>query len=127
MKWTIRILQGLLAVGFLMFGGMKLSGNPDQIMAFTEGYGYSVWFMYVVGILELLIAVGLIVGFWKPKVTVWAAGLLVLNMAGAVGTHLKAGQGMGIATTPLVLLVLALVVFLGQRSLNRKHISQISV
>jgi putative oxidoreductase len=121
MKWTVRILQGLLAVGFLMSGGMKLSGSPDQIKAFTEGYGYAEWFMYIVGTVEVLMAVGLIIGFWMPRMAISAAGILAIIMAGAVATHLKAGQGMGIAMMPLVLLILALVVFLGKRSMNRRQ------
>ncbi|MBD0383805.1 DoxX family protein [Paenibacillus sedimenti] len=116
MKWTVRILQGLLALGYLMFGFMKLSGNEMQAQAFSEVYGYGVGFMYVVGAIELLAAIGLIIGFKKPRVAFYSAGVIVLTMVGAVGTHLMAGQGIGVATMPIVLLILALIVVLGRRS-----------
>lgn len=119
MKWFVRIVQGLLAVGFVMFGAMKLSGNPDQAKAFTEVYGYTVGFMYVVGAAEVLGAIGLLVGFWKPTIAVLAAGGLALTMVGAVVTHLMAGQGFGVAMFPGILLVLALAVLLGRRSSTR--------
>ncbi|WP_028402802.1 DoxX family protein [Ectobacillus panaciterrae] len=116
MKWTTRVVQGLLVIGFLMFGFMKLTGNAMQVQAFTKVYGYSVAFMYVVGALEVLGALGLLIGYWKPKLAAFASGGLVLLMAGAAFTHLKAGQGMGIAIMPLIFLVLSLLVFIGRLS-----------
>ncbi|MCR8632767.1 DoxX family protein [Paenibacillus radicis (ex Xue et al. 2023)] len=115
MKWAVRILQGLVGVMFLLTGFMKLSGNPDQIEAFNEIYGYGSGFMYVVGGIEVLLAAGLLLGFWRNKLVSVSSGALIIVMAGAVFTHLKAGQGFGIAVTPLVLLVLSLIVFLGQK------------
>jgi putative oxidoreductase len=114
MKWTTRIIQVLLVLGFLMFGFMKLSGNPMQVQAFTEIYGYRESFMYVVGTIELLAAIGLVIGFWKPRIALFSAGILTITMAGAVVTHFKSGQGMGVAATPLILLILALIVVLGR-------------
>ncbi|MEW9702501.1 DoxX family protein [Paenibacillus sp. SI8] len=114
MKWIVRILQGVLALGYLMFSFMKLSGNAMQVQAFTETYGYGTGFMYVVGVIELLAAIGLIVGFKKPRIAFYSAVIIVITMAGAVLTHLKSGQGMGIATMPLILLVLALIVAIGR-------------
>lgn len=61
-------------------------------------------------------AICLIVGFWKLNISLVSAGALVVVMAGAVVTHLNAGQGMGTAMTPLILMVLSLIVFLGRRS-----------
>jgi putative oxidoreductase len=117
MKWTVRILQGLLAIGFLLFGFMKVSANPMQVDAFTNVYGYGTAFMYVVGIVEIISAVGLIIGFWKSNLVPIFSGVLTVVMAGAVFTHLNAGQGFGIAMTPFILLILAVVVFWGQRKI----------
>ncbi|MNG34123.1 hypothetical protein D3C84_1205380 [compost metagenome] len=75
--------------------------------------------MYVVGAVEVLSAFGLLLGFWKNKLVPVFSGLLILVMAGAVFTHLKAGQGFGVAAMPLVLLVLSLIVFMGHRRLMR--------
>jgi|GEM_PF-355825 len=117
MKWTVQILQGLLAIGFLLFGFMKVSANPMQVDAFTNIYGYGTSFMYVVGIVEIISAIGLVIGFWKKKLVPIFSGLLVVVMAGAVFTHLMTGQGFGVAMTPFILLILAIIVFLGHRKI----------
>ncbi|KQO12426.1 DoxX family protein [Paenibacillus sp. Leaf72] len=114
MKWLVRILQGLLVLGFLMFGFMKVSGDPTQVEAFNDIYGYGTAFMYVVGIVEILGAVGLLIGYWRNKLIPIFSGVLAVVMAGAVFTHLKAGQGFEVAGMPLILLVLALIVLFGQ-------------
>jgi putative oxidoreductase len=117
MKWTVRIIQGLLAVGFLLFGFMKVSANPMQVDAFTNVYGYGTAFMYVVGATEILAAIGLLIGYWKKNLVPIFSGLLTVVMAGAVFTHLNAGQGFGIAMMPFILLILAVIVFFGQRKI----------
>ncbi len=114
MKWVIRILQGLLVVGFVAFGIMKLTGNEMQVQTF-KGFGYPLGFMYFVGFCEVLGAIGLFVGFWKSRITLLASGGLVLLMAGAVFSHINAGQGIGLMMPALVFLILSLVVFLGKR------------
>ncbi|CAG7626279.1 DoxX family protein [Paenibacillus allorhizosphaerae] len=119
MKWTVRILQGLLGVGFLLFGFMKLSGDPAQVEAFNNIYGYGTGFMYVVGGVEVLSAAGLILGYWWHKIVPVVSGVLIIVMAGAVFTHLQAGQGFGVAMMPLVLLLLSLIVLLGQRKIMK--------
>jgi putative oxidoreductase len=117
MKWTVRILQGLLAIGFLLFGFMKVSANPMQVDAFTNVYGYGTGFMYVVGIVEIISAIGLVIGFWKKNLVPVFSGILTVVMAGAVFTHLNAGQGFGVAMMPFILLILAVIVFFGHRKI----------
>jgi putative oxidoreductase len=117
MKWTVRILQGLLAIGFLLFGFMKVSANPMQVDAFTNIYGYGTGLMYVVGVVEILSALGLFIGLWKKNLVPVFSGILTVVMAGAVFTHLNAGQGFGVAMMPFILLILAIIVFFGQRKI----------
>lgn len=117
MKWTVRILQGILAIGFLLFGFMKVSANPMQVDAFTNIYGYGTGFMYVVGIVEIISAIGLIIGFWKKNLVPIFSGLLAVVMAGAVFTHLNAGQGFGVAMMPFILLILSIILFFGHRKI----------
>ncbi|MGM0878167.1 MAG: DoxX family protein [Bacillota bacterium] len=117
MKWVIRILQGLLVVGFVAFGVMKLTGNAMQVQTF-EALGFPLGFMYFVGVCEIAGALGLLVGFWKKKIALLASGGLVLVMAGAAISHLMAGQGMGAAMPALVFFILSLVVLLGKRAGN---------
>jgi putative oxidoreductase len=122
---TVRIIQGLLVIGFLFFGFMKLSANPMQVEAFNNVYGYGTGFMYVVGAIEIISAIGLLIGYWKKNLVPIFSGVLIVVMAGAVFTHLQAGQGFGVAMTPLILLILAVVVFWGQKKLNQKQISEV--
>ena len=78
MKWVIRILQGLLVVGFAAFGVMKLTGNAMQVQTF-EGFGYPLAFMYFIGFCEVLGSywtIGWILeikncftGFWWTRIT----------------------------------------------------------
>jgi putative oxidoreductase len=125
MRRTVRIIQGLLVIGFLFFGFMKLSANPMQVEAFNNVYGYGTGFMYVVGAIEIISAIGLLIGYWKKNLVPIFSGVLIVVMAGAVFTHLQAGQGFGVAMTPLILLILAVVVFWGQKKLNQKQISEV--
>lgn len=122
MKWVVRIIQGLLMVVYFMTGFIKLTGDAMQKQAFTEIYGYGAWFMYVVGILEILAALGLLIGFWNRKIAIAASALVIVIMAGAVFTHLQAGQGFGVAMAPFILLLLAVVVFLGQRRFSTQQV-----
>ena len=115
MRWTVRIIQGLLVIGFLFFGFMKLSANPMQVEAFNNVYGYGTGFMYAVGAIEIISAIGLLIGYWRKNLVPIFSGVLIVVMAGAVFTHLQAGQGFGVAITPLILLILAVVVFWGQK------------
>lgn len=110
MKWFIRIIQALLVIGFIMSGSVKLSGNAQMLHDFKEVYGYSKGFMYTIGALEILGAIGLLIGFWKSKLAVLASTGLAIIMAGGIYTHLNAGQGFKFAIAPLVLLVLTLIV-----------------
>jgi putative oxidoreductase len=117
MKWTVRIIQGLLAIGFLLFGFMKVSANPMQVDAFTNIYGYGTVFMYVVGTIEILAGIGLVIGFWKKNLITVFSGILTVVMAGAVFTHFNSDQGLAVAMMPFILLILAVIVFFGQRKI----------
>ncbi|MCU6792923.1 MULTISPECIES: DoxX family protein [Paenibacillus] len=122
MKWIIRIFQGLLVVAFILTGVMKLTGNAEQSQLFTEAFGYSLGFMYFVGACEVLGAIGLLVGFWKPRIALLVSGGLVLLMAGAVFSHLQAGQGIGTAIPSFILLIIGLVIFIGKRNKSLKKL-----
>jgi VIT1/CCC1 family predicted Fe2+/Mn2+ transporter len=60
--------------------------------------------------LELLGALGLLVGIWVPFIGIAAAAGLTLYFLGAVVAHLRAKQPFSNAAAPLGLAVLALIV-----------------
>lgn len=121
MKWVIRIIQGLLTIAFFLAGIKKLIGDEQQVQMFTEAFGYSVGFMYFIGVCEILGAIGFLIGFWKSQFASLASVWLVLLMTGAAVSHLNAGQGIGDTMPSIVLLILGVVVFIGKRTKTPKE------
>lgn len=96
-------LTGLLACVFALSGSMKFV-NPEAARQF-EQFGYPDWFRVLIGAVEVGGALALLL----PRTAFYAAGALVVVMAGAVVTHLRAGEAPQ-AAVPLVLFgLLALV------------------
>lgn len=72
----------LLTVGFLIAGGMKVSGQEPMIQSFTH-FGLPLWLMYFIGTAELLGAIAL----WIPRLAALSGIGLSIIMAGAVIMH----------------------------------------
>lgn len=104
-------LRGLLTVVFLVAGGMKFAAVPFEVAGFAR-FGYPLWFMYVVGALQLLGAVLL----WTRGCVALGAGLLAVLMVGAVGSHLLAGDPALMPLPAFVLLILLSGVAYARRS-----------
>lgn len=81
-RLSLRIVSIILAVAFLITGGMKLASVP-QLVANFETYGFPAGSHYVVGLLEVVAAIGL---FVRPFAK-YAAFLLLVISIGAVSTH----------------------------------------
>lgn len=95
------VLRGLLTVVFLIAAGMKFAAVPFEVEGFAR-FGYPLWFMYVVGTLQLLGAVLL----WTRGCVALGAGLLAVLMVGAVGSHLLAADPALMPLPAFVLLML---------------------
>ncbi|RKN85123.1 DoxX family protein [Paenibacillus ginsengarvi] len=123
MKWFVRIAQVLLSAVLLMSGLMKVFVSSEEIRTlYTETLGYNVGFMRIVGVAESLAAIGLIVGFRWPRLTLLSSSVLAIIMAGATVSTLVSGQGAATAGVPFVLLILALVLLFKNRpAANSKH------
>jgi putative oxidoreductase len=78
--WTLMVLLGL---AFLMSGGMKLTG-PEAMVANFARWGYPAWFLYFIGLVEVVGAISLFV----PRLTAYVAAELGGIMVGATITHL---------------------------------------
>ena len=98
----ITIVSVLLALIFLLNGGMKLAGAMVEEF---EMWGYSGWFQYLIGVAEA--AAG--VGFLVRKARFLAAVAMIPVMLGAIYTLVANGQA-GQAVVPLVALLLCLLV-----------------
>ena len=77
--WIVTIL---LAAWMTVAGIPKLMGPEEMLQSFDK-WGYPYWFMYVVGVGEIAIAIGIFI----PKIRVLAVGLLAVIMLGAAVTH----------------------------------------
>lgn len=118
MNIILWILQVLLALLFLFAGGTKLvlsaetltqMGSPNQIVM-------PIWFIRFLGVVEVLGALGLILpGVFKTRqnLTTLAAVGLAIIMVGAVVLTIM-GDGVAMAITPFVTLLLLLFVAYGR-------------
>ncbi len=122
MNIVLWILQALLAGLFGMSGAMKASSSKDAIkekggqnMAWVDSLSDSN--VKIIGILEVLAAIGLIlpqVTGVLPWLTPLAAVGLVLTMIGAMALHAKRGDGAPAIIANAVLLLVAAFVALGR-------------
>lgn len=117
MNVALWIVQALLALAFLLAGGMKLATPIDDLvangMAFAEHVPYLVRF---IGLSEVAGALGLILPMAlniKPKLTPIAAGALAFVMVLAAATHVMLGDFAGLGA-PVMLGSLAAFVAWGR-------------
>lgn len=73
-------------------------------------YGLPVGFMWVVGGLKVLLALSLLVSFWRPELMRPAAIGTAMLMLGGVGMHIKIGDALKKTTPALSVLILLLLV-----------------
>ena len=97
---TLWILQVIVALAFFAAGGSKLTG-AEQMVGMFDKIGLGQWFRYVTGLLEVAGAIGLFI----PRYAFYAAGSLMLVMAGAIFAHLTILGGSPLA--PIVLFFLS--------------------
>lgn len=105
------VLQVLLALVFLLVGGLKIAGVKRMVTNYIEHYHYPRWFLPVTGIVEWLGAIGMLVGIWYPVLAALAGVWLGITMLAAAWTHLFRAHDSLASTMPaLVLCLLAIIV-----------------
>lgn len=112
------VIQGPLAVIFLLAGGMKLI---LPIEALSGPVGLSGPFLRFIGVAEVLGALGLVLPWLlriRPGLTPLAAAGLVVIMTGATVVTAMAGQASA-ALVPLTVGLLAALVAYGRRPVTR--------
>lgn len=105
------ILQGLLGAMFLMAGTGKVLGSNMHKEAFAK-WGYPQWFRVVTGLVEVVAAVLLIVGYWYEIVALIGASMLVAIGIGGVITHIRVKDAYKDSAMIAILGVLALVLLI---------------
>ncbi|WP_338472591.1 DoxX family protein [Niallia sp. XMNu-256] len=105
------ILQVLLALIFSMTGFMSVSGNKQQIEQF-EHLNLPQWFRIVTGLVQLIGAVGLVIGIWYPSIAALAGLWSAMTMLGGFATHIKAKDPISKALPALILAMIAIIITL---------------
>jgi putative oxidoreductase len=103
----------ILAVIFFLSGAAKLVGLDFEIQAF-ERWGYPLWFMYLVGVIEVSGAVVLMI---KPLRALAAAGLS-LFMIGPVVTHVLHAEWAMMVVALTIMLFAGWVAWQGRQSVS---------
>ena len=80
-------LSILIALAFIAAAYMKLTTNQMEVDVFAH-FGYAPWFMYLIGILELLGGLGVLLGSYVDvRLPRLAAGCLLALMMGVLYSH----------------------------------------
>jgi len=101
LAWVLTIL---LAISFILAGGIKLTNSPGMVQEFAR-VGLGQWFRYFTGALEVSGAIGLLI----PRVRFWAALQIAVVMVGATFANLTVLHLPNMALVTVILLALALV------------------
>ena len=110
LRATLWVLQVLLALAYLSFGYSKLADAPAAAEIFDQ-VGWGDWFQYLVGVLEIAVAIPLLIPKYARR---GAIALIVLALV-AVGVHAAIGDPNGLVF--LVPIGLAAVVVWGRGKL----------
>ena len=113
MRYALWIVQGLLALVFLFAGVVKLITPYDEMMA-QMPIVLPAWFIYFIGVVEILGALGLVlpgITHVRPGLTPLATLGLLIIMLGAVGYGVLAGDVVSAILPLVVALFLAFVAY----------------
>lgn len=104
------ILQSLLALMFLMAGVGKITGSKMHVEGFKH-WGLPQWFRIVTGIIEIVGAAALVIGYWESS---WVAlGALILGITGIGGiiTHIRVKDSFQQTFMILLLAIISIILF----------------
>lgn len=102
MDISLWVVSGLLAALFIISGAAKFIGLMDEQFV---AWGYTLGFAAMIGILEILGAIGLLV----RRTAGWAAVGLMVIILGAVWTHATHREYVALITPIVVFAALAFV------------------
>ncbi len=110
--WALTLLLVLM---FFMVGLDKFTSHGW--MERFANWGYPDNFLYVIGVLEMLGAVGLLI----PRLAGYAAGGLIVIMIGATITHLIHGEA-NYTFTLILIVLLGILFYLRRPAVLRKNV-----
>lgn len=105
----INILQIILAAFIGLGGIIKVMRLKFQVEHWNE-YQYPMWFMTVTGIMEIIAAIAIIIGFWNRYFAIIGSSVVMVFMLGAIYTHIfKVQQPLTTAIPSTICLILAII------------------
>lgn len=104
-----KVIAYALGVAHLIFGATKLIGQPDLTKEFTELWAFPQWFMYFVGLAQVLGGLAL----FTRQLRMPASLAMALIMIGAIATTIVSGQWGNVAICSIVL-VLCFITFVAR-------------
>jgi putative oxidoreductase len=105
------VLQIVLAIAFLMGGGMKIAGSKMHVESFQH-LRLPQWFRVVTGLVEFVGAAAMIIGVWRHSWAAWAGIWLGITMLGAIFAHVRVKDTLKQMAPAIVLFILSVVVLL---------------
>ena len=99
--WLLTIFQAL-ALGV---AGFAKFGSADVWIEMFTGWGYPVWFSYLIGAAEMVGAIGLLV----PRFATYAASGLFVIMVGALATIVINVDPLGVTAPSINLIALSII------------------
>ncbi|MCZ8342738.1 MAG: DoxX family protein [Leptospira sp.] len=106
MKYLKFVPFGMLTLGCLLFGGMKVVG-AEEMLKNMANLNYPEWFTRLLGIGEIFFGVLI----WMPKFRKEAVLLLFGIFSGAIGSHLGHGDPINSIAPASVFLFLTSIIF----------------
>lgn len=105
------VLQSLLILYYLFSGSAKVIGAKYWVDIFNT-LRLPQWFRIVTGLVQLIGAIVLIIGYWVEAAVAWAGIWLGITMLLAVFAHIRVRDQFGKTVTPVVFLVLIIILTL---------------
>ncbi|MEC0204581.1 DoxX family protein [Paenibacillus lautus] len=102
------VLQSLLILYYLFSGSAKAIGAKYWVDIFNT-LRLPQWFRIVTGLVQLLGAIVLIIGYWVEGAVAWAGIWLGITMLLAFLAHIRVKDQFGKTVTPVVFLVLIII------------------
>ncbi|MGC6587957.1 DoxX family protein [Paenibacillus sp. JZ16] len=102
------VLQSLLILYYLFSGFAKVIGAKYWIDIFNT-LRLPQWFRIVAGLVQLVGAIVLIIGYWVEGAVAWAGIWLGITMLVAVLAHIRVKDQFGKTVTPVVFLVFIII------------------
>ena len=109
----------VLNVWFFRFNQPTIyrGGNATNMIEEFAVYGLSETMVYIIGVLKVFAALGLIIGFFKDQIIIPSAGLMAILMFGAIIMHYNvADEAIKYLPAGLMFVFSSLIIFLSKKS-----------